>query len=98
MADILADEPVRMICFREAEEISHRDFIEEAENSETRRKSSEEIQASTFASNVMLDNKASLLAEQCVAMARNSVERLTDATIAGASMPCDRPTHLPATI
>jgi cytidylate kinase/transcriptional regulator with XRE-family HTH domain len=62
-------------------ELEDHPVIEEAENSETRRKSPEEIAASTFAGNVMLDNKASLLAEQCVATARGSVERLKEATV-----------------
>jgi transcriptional regulator with XRE-family HTH domain/cytidylate kinase len=53
--------------------------IEEAENSETRRKSAEEIAASTFAGNVMLDNRAQELAERCVQIARGSVERLKSA-------------------
>jgi transcriptional regulator with XRE-family HTH domain/cytidylate kinase len=53
--------------------------VEEAENSETRRKSPEEIAASSFAGNVMLDNKAQELAERCVQFARGSVERLKDA-------------------
>ena len=53
--------------------------VEEAENSETRRKSQEEIAASSFAGNVMLDNRAQELAERCVQLARGSVERLKDA-------------------
>ena len=53
--------------------------IEEAENSETRRKSAEEIAASTFAGNVMLDNRAQELADLCVQAARGSVERLKSA-------------------
>lgn len=61
-------------------ELEDHPVIEEAENSETRRKSQEEIQASTFAGNVMLNNKASQLADQCVTLARNSIERLKDAT------------------
>jgi transcriptional regulator with XRE-family HTH domain len=54
--------------------------IEEAESSESRRKSPEEIAASSFAGNVMLDNKANALAERCVQLAKGSVERLKDAT------------------
>ena len=61
-------------------ELEDHPVIEEAENSESRRKSPEERQASTFAGNVMLDNKASQLADQCVALARNGIERLKDAT------------------
>jgi transcriptional regulator with XRE-family HTH domain/cytidylate kinase len=53
--------------------------IEEAENSEVRRKSPEEIAASSFAGNVMLDNRAQELAERCVQLARGSVERLKEA-------------------
>lgn len=55
--------------------------IEEAENSDARRKSPEENAASSFAGNVMLDNKAGMLAEQCVQIARGSVERLKEATV-----------------
>ncbi|MCU1251144.1 MAG: hypothetical protein JWQ49_4173 [Edaphobacter sp.] len=53
--------------------------VEEAENSETRRKSPEEIAASSFAGDVMLDNRAQELAERCVQLARGSVERLKEA-------------------
>ncbi len=62
-------------------ELEQHPVIEEAENSESRRKSTEEIAASSFAGNVMLDNKANTLAERCVELARGSVERLKDATL-----------------
>ncbi len=62
-------------------ELEDHPVIEEAENSESRRKSPEEIAASSFAGNVMLDNKAHTLAERCVELARGSVERLKEATI-----------------
>jgi transcriptional regulator with XRE-family HTH domain/cytidylate kinase len=55
--------------------------VEEAENSESRRKSLEEIAASSFAGNVMLDNRADKLAQLCVESANGSVERLKDATV-----------------
>jgi cytidylate kinase/transcriptional regulator with XRE-family HTH domain len=62
-------------------ELEDHPIIEEAENSESRRKSPEEIAASTFAGDVMLDGKAAALAERCVALAKGSVERLKDATV-----------------
>jgi cytidylate kinase/transcriptional regulator with XRE-family HTH domain/Zn-dependent peptidase ImmA (M78 family) len=53
--------------------------VEEAETSESRRNSPEEIAASKFAGNVMLDTRAEALAELCVTKAKNSVERLKNA-------------------
>jgi transcriptional regulator with XRE-family HTH domain/cytidylate kinase len=53
--------------------------IEESETSEARRKSPEEIAASSFAGNVMLDGRAEELAALCVDSAKGSVERLKTA-------------------
>lgn len=50
--------------------------IEESETSEARRKSPEEVAASSFAGNVMLDGRAEELAALCVESAKGSVERL----------------------
>lgn len=50
--------------------------IEADETSPERRNSTEEIAASQFAGEVVLDGKADFLAQTCVQAARNSVERL----------------------
>lgn len=50
--------------------------IEESETSESRRNSPEEVAASSFAGNVMLDGRAEELAALCVESAKGSVERL----------------------
>lgn len=52
------------------------EVIEADETSANRRNSDEEIEASQFAGEVVLDGKAETLAQLCVAAARNSVERL----------------------
>jgi len=52
------------------------EVIELDETSAERRNSDEEIAASQFAGEVMLDGKAEMLAQTCVTAARNSVERL----------------------
>ena len=52
------------------------EVIEADETSAERRNSDEEIAASQFAGDVVLDGKAELLAQACVRSARNSVERL----------------------
>lgn len=50
--------------------------IEESEMSDARRESPEEIQASRFAGDVMLDGRAEELAEKCVKAAKGKVEYL----------------------
>jgi len=50
--------------------------IEESETSDARRTSPEEIAASSFAGNVMLDGRAEELAAFCIESAQGSVERL----------------------
>jgi transcriptional regulator with XRE-family HTH domain/dephospho-CoA kinase len=50
--------------------------IEDDELSPARRESEEEVEASRFAGDVMLDGRAEELAEKCVARAKGSVERL----------------------
>ena len=52
------------------------EVIEADETSAERRSSDEEIAASQFAGEVVLDGKAETLAQACVQAARNSVERL----------------------
>ncbi|WP_315744481.1 helix-turn-helix domain-containing protein [Bradyrhizobium sp. SZCCHNR1075] len=52
------------------------EVIEADETSAERRNSNEEIAASQFAGEVVLDGKAETLAQACVQAARNSVERL----------------------
>lgn len=52
------------------------EVIEADETSAERRNSDEEIAASRFAGEVVLDGKAETLAQACVQAARNSVERL----------------------
>ena len=52
------------------------EVIEADETSAERRNSDEEIAASQFAGEVVLDGKAEVLAQTCVRAARNSVERL----------------------
>ena len=52
------------------------EIIEAGETSTERRNSEEEIAASQFAGEVVLNGKADMLAEACVRAARNSVERL----------------------
>lgn len=52
------------------------ELIEADETSDERRRSGEEIAASRFAGDVVLDGKAETLAQICVNAARNSVERL----------------------
>ncbi|MER9758005.1 XRE family transcriptional regulator [Mesorhizobium sp. M0166] len=52
------------------------EVIEADETSSDRRNSDEEIAASQFAGEVILDGKAEALAQACVQAARNSVERL----------------------
>lgn len=52
------------------------EVIEADETSTERRNSDEEIAASQFAGEVVLDGKAETLAQACVQAARNSVERL----------------------
>jgi len=52
------------------------EIIEADETSAERRNSDEEIAASQFAGEVVLDGKAETLAQACVQAARNSVERL----------------------
>ncbi|MBI1777196.1 MAG: helix-turn-helix transcriptional regulator [Proteobacteria bacterium] len=52
------------------------EVIEADETSPERRKSDEEVAASQFAGDVVLDGRAEELAQACVAAARNSVERL----------------------
>jgi transcriptional regulator with XRE-family HTH domain/Zn-dependent peptidase ImmA (M78 family) len=52
------------------------EVIEADETSSERRNSDEEIAASQFAGEVVLDGKAEILAQACVQAARNSVERL----------------------
>lgn len=52
------------------------EVIEADETSTDRRNSNEEIAASQFAGEVVLNGKAETLAQACVAAARNSVERL----------------------
>lgn len=52
------------------------EVIEADETSAERRNSDEEIAASQFAGEVVLDGKAETLAQACVQAARNSVERL----------------------
>lgn len=52
------------------------EVIEADETSSERRNSDEEIAASQFAGEVVLDGKAETLAQACVQAARNSVERL----------------------
>lgn len=61
------------------------EVIEADETSSDRRNSDEEIAASQFAGEVVLDGKAEILAQACVQAARNSVERLKSVvpTIAG---------------
>lgn len=54
----------------------NRDVIELDESSEERNSSQEEIAATRFASDVLLDNRAEELAEKCVKAANHSVERL----------------------
>lgn len=57
-------------------EASTLEIIEADETSAERRNSDEEIAASQFAGEVVLDGKAETLAQACVRAARNSVERL----------------------
>lgn len=52
------------------------EVIEADETSDERRNSNEEIAASQFAGDIVLNGKADELAQQCVELARNSVERL----------------------
>jgi transcriptional regulator with XRE-family HTH domain/Zn-dependent peptidase ImmA (M78 family) len=52
------------------------EVVEMDENSEERRNSDEEIAASQFAGDIVLNGKADDLAQKCVELARNSVERL----------------------
>lgn len=52
------------------------EVIEADENSTERRHSAEEIAASQFAGEVILDGKAEILAQACVAAAQHSVSRL----------------------
>jgi len=52
------------------------EVIEADETSAERRNSDEEIAASQFAGDIVLDGKAEALAQACVQAARNSVERL----------------------
>lgn len=52
------------------------EVLEDDETSADRRNSDEEIAASQFAGEVVLDGKAELLAQECVQAAGNSVERL----------------------
>ena len=52
------------------------EVVEADETSAERRNSNEEIAASQFAGDVVLDGKAEILAQACVQAARNSVERL----------------------
>ena len=52
------------------------EVIEADETSDERRNSDEEIAASQFAGDVVLDGKAESLAQACVHAAKNSVERL----------------------
>lgn len=52
------------------------EVIEADETSAERRNSDEEIEASQFAGEVVLDGKAETLAQACVQAARNSIERL----------------------
>ena len=52
------------------------EVIESDETSAERRQSDEEIEASQFAGDVLLDGKAEVLVEECVQAARGSVERL----------------------
>lgn len=52
------------------------EVIEADETSAERRNSAEEIAASQFAGEVVLDGKAETMAQACVQMARSSVERL----------------------
>ncbi|MBZ9701771.1 MULTISPECIES: helix-turn-helix domain-containing protein [unclassified Mesorhizobium] len=52
------------------------EVIEADETSSDRRNSDEEIAASQFAGDVVLDGKAETLAQACVQAARNSIERL----------------------
>lgn len=52
------------------------EVIESDETSIERRTSDEEVAASQFAGDVLLDGKAEMLAQACVRAARNSVERL----------------------
>lgn len=52
------------------------EVIEADETSVERRSSDEEVAASQFAGDVVLDGKAEILAQACVRAARNSVERL----------------------
>lgn len=61
------------------------EVIEADENSTDRRYADEEIAASQFAGEVILDGKAEILAQACVAAARNSVERLKSVVPAIAS-------------
>jgi len=62
-----------------APDLEEHPVIEDSEMSETRRKSPEELQATRFAGDVVLDGRAEELAERCVAVAKNSVERLKGA-------------------
>jgi hypothetical protein len=62
-----------------APDLEEHPVVEESEMSEMRRKSPEELQASRFAGDVVLDGRAEELAEKCVEVARNSVERLKGA-------------------
>jgi transcriptional regulator with XRE-family HTH domain/Zn-dependent peptidase ImmA (M78 family) len=55
------------------------EVIEADETSAERRNSNEEIAASQFAGEVVLDGKAEILAQACVEAARKSVERLKNA-------------------
>jgi transcriptional regulator with XRE-family HTH domain/Zn-dependent peptidase ImmA (M78 family) len=57
-------------------EANTREIIEADETSAERRNSDEEIAASQFAGEVVLEGKAEILAQACVQAARNSVERL----------------------
>jgi transcriptional regulator with XRE-family HTH domain/Zn-dependent peptidase ImmA (M78 family) len=57
-------------------EVQTLEVIEADETSADRRNSEEEIAASQFAGEVVLDCKAEILAQACVQAARNSVERL----------------------
>ena len=56
-------------------------IIEESEMSPSRRESEDEQAASQFAGDVMLDGRAEELAEECVAAAKGSVERLKSAVV-----------------
>lgn len=60
-------------------ELATHEVIEADETSDERRKSDEEIAASQFAGDIVLDGKADELAQKCVELARNSVERLKSA-------------------